>query len=518
MAGQKVGDAYVDIAARFDKLDRQMDQMNRKVKDSFSKTENALSGVFTRLGGVIGGAFAIERIMAFTDEAVRLAGVAEGVRAAFESLDKPGLLDDLKRATRGTVTEVDLMRQAVRAKNFKVPLSQLATFFEFATKRAAQTGESVDYLVNSIIDGIGRKSTLVMDNLGISATELQDEIKKVGDFGLAAGNIIERELGNMGEVAMTSAQSIEAVNTQLKDLQEQIGRELAPTMVKWKMLQIDLLQGSKNMVKNIAELFDFSTWMPLTEESFKKLEMAMGRALTEQERGKILAEGFNASQREMIENYYKIIPATEEQTEEIEKQGKELEKTTKKLKDYSEEWNKYLTSHGAAKGAKGTSSLTPDLTGRGIQSAGLQGVSEAEMNAYIESFTKIGELQVGFQEQQAKIAEGMFILSELGIGFGQALTDGFAMALDGSGDFFEYMQEYLKQLITRLLAAAAAAALLSAFMGGGNFMGLFGQFSGFGGGQSFNGALDFGGVLRGQNIYFSNNRAGRLNNRTTGGN
>ena len=91
-----------------------------------------------------------------------------------------------------------MIKQAVRASNFKVPLNQLATFFEFATKRAAQTGESVDYLVNSIIDGIGRKSTLVMDNLGISATELQAEIKKVGDFGQAAEEtLLDQKLTKM---------------------------------------------------------------------------------------------------------------------------------------------------------------------------------------------------------------------------------------------------------------------------------------------------------------------------------
>ena len=101
MAGQKVGDAYVDIAARFDKLDRQMDQMNRKVKKNFQKTESSLNKTFTRLGGVIGGAFALDRIVAFTKEAIELAGVMEGVSAAFERLDDPNLLKNLRKSNKG---------------------------------------------------------------------------------------------------------------------------------------------------------------------------------------------------------------------------------------------------------------------------------------------------------------------------------------------------------------------------------------------------------------------------------
>jgi hypothetical protein len=115
------------------------------------------------------------------------------------------------------------MQKAVQAKNFKIPLDQLATYFEFATKRAIQTGESVDYLVDSIITGIGRKSVLVMDNLGISAIELQKEVEKVGDFGIAAGNIIRRELTSMGDVASTTATNIARISTAWTDFKTNFG-------------------------------------------------------------------------------------------------------------------------------------------------------------------------------------------------------------------------------------------------------------------------------------------------------
>jgi hypothetical protein len=192
-------------------------EFKRGLKDSESQLSSMNAG-FKRLGVMIGAAFSVSAISNFVGEGIKLAASMQGVETAFKNLNQPNLLQNLRNATRGTVTDLQLMQKAVQAKNFKIPLEQLATYFEFATKRAIQTGESVDYLVDSIITGIGRKSVLVMDNLGISAVELQKEIAKVGDFGIASGNIIERELTTMGDVADTTATSIAQLATAWSDL------------------------------------------------------------------------------------------------------------------------------------------------------------------------------------------------------------------------------------------------------------------------------------------------------------
>ena len=205
---------------------------NTKFKKGLTGSQKALSAFKSQVrqvGGMIGGAFAVGAIVNFTKEAIQLSSQAEGIRVAFQKLNNPTLLDDLKAATRGTVTELDLMRQAVRAENFKVPLDQLATFFQFATDRAIQTGESVDYLVDSIINGIGRKSTLVMDNLGISAAELQEEIKLVGDFGQAAANIIERSMTKAGVVLDTTATRLAAARAEWGNFKVMVGEGATKT-------------------------------------------------------------------------------------------------------------------------------------------------------------------------------------------------------------------------------------------------------------------------------------------------
>ncbi|HCY77738.1 MAG TPA: hypothetical protein DHV28_17645 [Ignavibacteriales bacterium] len=216
-----------------------------------SKSASPLSKIFGGIGASIGAAFATAGIVRFGFEAVTLAGKVEGVKTAFNNLNQPGLLEKLREATRNTISDFELMKVAMRASNFKIPLTELGTLLEFAQKRASQTGQEVDYLVNSIIDGIGRKSTLVLDNLGISATELQTEFAKTGDFGKATANIISREMQNMGEVIDTSATKLAQLNAQLENQKVEIGNQLTPI---WSGL-LKVLSGGLTLLGLMGQEF-----------------------------------------------------------------------------------------------------------------------------------------------------------------------------------------------------------------------------------------------------------------------
>lgn len=204
-------------------IEKTSKKASKSMEDNYSKASSSIVSGLKNIAVAAGVAFGTQQLVAFGKEAVQVAAKAEGVERAFNKLNRANLLDELRRATRGTVSDLDLMQQAVRANNFQVPLEKLASFFEFATKRSIETGESVDYLVQSIVDGIGRKSTLVLDNLGISAAQLQEEIKRTGDFGEAAANIIEQSLAQTGEVADTTAVKIAQLNTLLENTKKTAG-------------------------------------------------------------------------------------------------------------------------------------------------------------------------------------------------------------------------------------------------------------------------------------------------------
>lgn len=210
--------AVDELVGKVDKLDKEQ----KKVGDSSDK----MSATLRKVGGVIAAAFSVQQVLAFGKEVTALAAKAEGVERAFRRVGNPQLLADLRKATRGTVTDLQLMQNAVKASNFDIPLKNLASLFAFAQARARETGESVDFLVDSIILGIGRKSPLILDNLGISAVQLREKFKglsaeqaSVGDIAQAVGEIADEAMKKMGAQADTAADSmaqLEASTTNLK--------------------------------------------------------------------------------------------------------------------------------------------------------------------------------------------------------------------------------------------------------------------------------------------------------------
>ena len=134
--------------------------------------------MFVRFAELAGKA--LQKVKEFAAEGISMAESADGVIHAFSKLDQPALLDNLRKATRGTVSDIELMKAAVKAKDFRIPLEDLGKYLSFAQLKAQQTGQSLDYMVDSIVTGLGRKSPMILDNLGLSAAEIGEQTKKTG--------------------------------------------------------------------------------------------------------------------------------------------------------------------------------------------------------------------------------------------------------------------------------------------------------------------------------------------------
>lgn len=185
---------------------------NSGLERGLGQSEKSIQGFgksVGRIAGLIGVAFGTKELLEFGGELTNLNERFTNVRRSF---DQTGLsLEQLRTSTGGAVSDFQLLQSSVQAVNLGLPVDKLASAFEFATKRAAETGESVDYLVNSIVLGIGRQSPLILDNLGINAKEVRDRFQETGDFAQAAFEIIERESGKSQvslENAATSTQKL----------------------------------------------------------------------------------------------------------------------------------------------------------------------------------------------------------------------------------------------------------------------------------------------------------------------
>ena len=117
-----------------------------RAKKETSKFGNAIK----KIGGLIAGAFAVSTIINFTKESSKLAGEAEGIRKAYNKLDNT-TIEALRESVQGTVSDMELMRNTVMAATLGLDQSRMPELFAFAAKRANETGQEVQYLVDSIV-------------------------------------------------------------------------------------------------------------------------------------------------------------------------------------------------------------------------------------------------------------------------------------------------------------------------------------------------------------------------------
>lgn len=171
---------------------------------------------------------AAAQIKDFVHEGLEMAESADGITHAFRKLDSPDLLDGLRRATKGTVGDIELMKAAVKAKDFHIPLEDLGKYLAFAQLKAQQTGQSLDYMVDSIVTGLGRKSPMILDNLGLSAAEINEKTKETGDFMKGVAQIVEKELAAAGKTYMSAADRAAQKTTNLANKQRELGEALLP--------------------------------------------------------------------------------------------------------------------------------------------------------------------------------------------------------------------------------------------------------------------------------------------------
>nr|MDV6180328.1 hypothetical protein [Bacteroides hominis (ex Liu et al. 2022)] len=252
---------YARLEAELAKTKEAMEQLRPKaeaVKESFfslTRMKSAVVGFFAGIGASAGSFFSnsISEARSWMSEGIRLAANADGVRRAFDKLDRPGMLSELRKATKDTVNDLELMQAAVRAKDFRIPLEDLGKYLQFARLKAQQTGQSVDYLTDSIITGLGRKSLLILDNLGLSAAEVNEEMAKTGDLMAAVAAIVDRQLAQAGENYVSAADKAAQKAAELQNRQMEIGRLLLPLQEKWSGLFQSLKLGFSDVALWVLE-------------------------------------------------------------------------------------------------------------------------------------------------------------------------------------------------------------------------------------------------------------------------
>lgn len=186
-------------------------------------------------------------------QGIELAKQGEGIRIAFERIGRGDIMDGLREATHGTVTDLELMKAAVKFNDFKLPLKELGTMLAFAQQKAKDTGQSVDYMVDSIVTGLGRKSLMILDNLGLSAAEIKEKMKETGDMTTAVGEIIREQMAKAGDYIETAADRATKANVDLENAMTRLGETFQPLAEEGNNLWTSLKIGAIDLLNNAVE-------------------------------------------------------------------------------------------------------------------------------------------------------------------------------------------------------------------------------------------------------------------------
>ena len=321
--------AYNDVARAYNKLteeQRQSDfakamaQSLEELQGRIKETKNELyslngnnsgGGLFSGLGDRMSGALSvfggnlmtkgfelatnaaqnfISTLKEAADQGIQMAKSGEGIRLAYDRLNRPDLLSKLREATHGTINDIELMKAAVKFNDFKLPLSELGTMLEFAQKKAKDTGQSVDYMADSIVTGLGRKSVMILDNLGLSAAEIKERMKETGDMTKAVGEIIREQMSKAGDYVETASDRATRAQVDLQNAMEELGRTLLPLQEEsaslWNQMEINALKFLNNALqpivpglvevkKEIGELYDKAVNNPWTNGFLDWLETGL---------------------------------------------------------------------------------------------------------------------------------------------------------------------------------------------------------------------------------------------------
>ena len=203
--------------------------VNKKDKWQWLENMNKIGFAITNFFGLEQGVSGvISKVTSLAQESMDVAKQAEGIEIAFKRIDKPGLLANLRKETHDTINDMQLMQQAVKFANFDLPVEQLGKLLAFAQQQAKDTGESLDYMVNSLVDGMTRQSPKILDNLGLSAQKIKEKTAETGDFVQGVISIIQERMEKTGGYAETAADRTAKANARMVNAQMELGKQLSP--------------------------------------------------------------------------------------------------------------------------------------------------------------------------------------------------------------------------------------------------------------------------------------------------
>jgi len=164
----------------------------------------------------------------------------QSTEGSFKSLASHSLLlrKQLRQATLGMISDIELMGQANNALVLGLEENQLADLFRNAAIVAKATGRTTTEAISDVTTGIGRQSRLILDNLGIIVKAEEANKDYATSIGKTANQLTEAEK----RIAFTNA-AMNALNKTANQLKDSVGDLVDPTQeaaASWQNFKVEI--------------------------------------------------------------------------------------------------------------------------------------------------------------------------------------------------------------------------------------------------------------------------------------
>ena len=238
------------VQAEVKKAVKALNKIEKEQKD-IKKQNDGLKKSFKAIGGAIALAFSVKLIAGFLKEAIQLSAQTKSLEKNFRALGK-GVgfsgrsLNKFRKATNGTVSDIDLMKQANNAMLLGIVESddQFSELIDNAQRLAKAVGQDAAFGIESLTTGIGRQSKLMLDNLGIvintqgaydtyaesigkNSSELTENERKQA-FIAASMESVKQKVAELGEEQMDANDHLAQASVAFGDLKQVLAKDLLP--------------------------------------------------------------------------------------------------------------------------------------------------------------------------------------------------------------------------------------------------------------------------------------------------
>lgn len=251
-----------------------------KVKDDASGAMRGATSLFDKFvitaGDVVGALKWVgEKMIEFAGKAADL----KSVQAAFTQLaasqgkDADAMLAKMRELSLGTISDLELMKKANQALLLGLPVDRFGEILAIARSSAKATGQSMEFMLESIVTGLGRGSKLMLDNLGIvfDVNKAYDEYAK--SVGKTASQLTdaEKKQAFINKALAVGKQNSDAAGGGTEDLRDKMAR-LTVTIENLATRLAEKLLPAMESIVDMGQLFmDVFTFDEEPKKNIKQL-------------------------------------------------------------------------------------------------------------------------------------------------------------------------------------------------------------------------------------------------------